>query len=240
MKKETKFKILLGLFYLVILTTFLCFLFYNFNFSEITSHKFIQSHNEKLHLLKDNNLIILSFVFFVFTVFWVTLLGFGSPIAIIGGFVFGKWIGTLLTVLGLTTGSLCLYLFGKYFFYDFLKKNFLHKFKKLDLMFKKREFLIMVVFRFVGLVPFFLANLLPVIFNIKLKNYYFGTLIGILPAVFIMVSLGSGFSDAIYYFDNVPTFFSLIILPEIYLPIIGFIILFVFSILVKNSLMKVK
>ena len=79
-------------------------------------------------------------------------------------------------------------------------------------MFQKRQLLVMIIFRFVGVVPFFLANLLPVIFSINLKNYLIGTFIGIMPAVFIMVSLGSGFSDAIYIFDKFPSLLSLIAL----------------------------
>ena len=96
----------------------------------------------------------------------------------------------------------------------------------------------MIIFRFVGLVPFFIANLLPVIFNIKVKNYYLGTFIGILPSIFILSSLGSGLSDAIYQFETFPSFTSLIALPEIYLPIIGFFSIIVASIFLKKIFQK--
>ena len=47
------------------------------------------------------------------TVVWCfPLLGFGSPIALIGGFIFDKWIGTLLVVIGLSIGATFLYIFG--------------------------------------------------------------------------------------------------------------------------------
>ena len=92
----------------------------------------------------------------------------------------------------------------------------------------------MIIFRFVGFVPFFIANLLPVIFNIKVKNYYLGTFIGILPSIFILSSLGSGLSDAIYQFETFPSLTSLIALPEIYLPIIGFFSIIVASIFLKK------
>ena len=90
----------------------------------------------------------------------------------------------------------------------------------------------------VGLVPFFIANLLPVIFNISIKNYYLGTLIGIFPAVFILVSLGSGLSSIINTNDTMPNLLSLIISPEIYFPIIGFLILIILSFFSKNLLNK--
>ena len=93
----------------------------------------------------------------------------------------------------------------------------------------------MILLRCAGIVPFSLANLLPVLFDINKKNYLVGTFVGIMPAVFIMVSLGSGFSDAIYSFDKFPSFLSLIALPEIYFPLIGFFFILVLSILLKKK-----
>ena len=238
MLQEKKLKILLGLFYLSILIGFLFILFSNFDLKEISTYEFIQKNKDQLNLLKQNKLIFLILIFFVFTIFWVSLLGFGSPIALLGGFIFGKWIGSLLVVFSLTTGSLCLYLIGKYFFYEFLNKKLHDKFNYLEKIFSKNELLIMIIFRFVGLVPFFIANLLPVIFNISIKNYYLGTLIGIFPAIFIMVSLGSGLSNIINTNETMPSFLSLIILPEIYFPIIGFLIIVVLSLFLKKFLNK--
>ena len=235
MESSKKIKIVIGLIYLVILSTFLYFLFQNFNFEDVSSIKVIQSNKDQFNILKENNLILLISIFFLLTVLWVVLLGFGSPIALIGGFIFGKWIGTIVVTTALSIGALCLYSFGKYFLYDFLKEKLFTKFKNLNLMFQKKQLLVMIIFRFVGVVPFFLANLLPVIFSINLKNYLIGTFIGIMPAVFIMVSLGSGFSDAIYNFDKFPSLLSLIALPEIYFPLIGFFFILILSVLLKKK-----
>jgi len=235
MKKAKKIKIFIGLIYLVILGAFLYFLFQNFSFEDISSIKVIQHNKDQLNLLKENNLILLISIFFIFTVLWVFLLGVGSPIALIGGFIFGKWIGTIIITLSLSVGALCLYLLGKYFLYNFLKENLYKKFKKLHQMFKKKQLFVMILFRIVGMVPFFLANLLPVIFNINVKNYFLGTFIGLLPSIFILASLGSGFSKAIYSFNKFPSLFSLIILPEIYFPLIGFFCFLVVSFILKNK-----
>jgi len=238
MKKSKKLKIILGLIYVLVVSSFLYFLFSNFSLEDISSIKIIQSNADKLNELKSTNLTLLAVLFFLFTILWVFMLGFGSPIIVIGGFIFGKWIGTLLITLSLSVGALCLYLMGKYFFYDFLKKKLLTRFKKLEKMFSKNHLFIMVIFRFVGFVPFFIANLLPVIFNINTKNYFFGTFIGILPSVFIMSSLGSGLSVALYKFETFPSIFSLLILPEIYQPILGFVMVIIISIFFKKRFNK--
>jgi len=235
MEKTKKIKIAIGLIYLVVLSAFLYFLFQNFNFEDIRSIKVIQSNKDQLNILKENNLILLIFIFFLLSALWTVFLGFGTPIALVGGFIFGKWIGTIVVTTALSIGALCLYSFAKYFLYDFLKENLFTKYKNLNLMFQKKQLLVMILFRFVGLVPFFLANLLPVIFNINAKNYLIGTFVGILPAIFIMVSLGSGFSDAIYSFDEFPSLLSLIALPEIYFPLIGFFFILVLSLVLKRK-----
>ena len=234
MDKIKKIKIIMGLIYLVILSIFLYFLFHNFNFEDISSIKVIHSNQDQLKILKENNLILLISIFFLLTVLWVFLLGLGSPIALIGGFIFGKWIGTIVVTTSLSIGALCIYSFAKYFLYDSLKEKLFTKFKNLNLIFQKEQLLVMIIFRFVGIVPFFLANLLLVIFNINIKNYLIGTFVGIMPAIFIMVSLGSGFSDAIYSFDKFPSLLSLITLPEIYFPLIGFFCILVLSLILKK------
>jgi uncharacterized membrane protein YdjX (TVP38/TMEM64 family) len=235
MDKLKKIKITIGLIYLVILGIFLYFLFHNFSFEDISSYKFIQSNQDKLNILKENNLILLIVTFFIVTVIFIILLGIGSPVALLGGFIFGKWIGTIVVTISLTIGALCLYILAKYFLYDSLKEKLFFKFKNLHLILQKKQILAMIIFRFLGAVPFFLANLLPVIFGISVRNYFIGTFVGIIPAVFIMVSLGSGFSSAIYSFDEFPSLLSLILLPDIYLPLIGFFFILLISVLFKNK-----
>ena len=56
MDKIKKIKIIIGLIYLVILSIFLYFLFHNFNLEDISSFKVIQSNQDQLNILKENNL----------------------------------------------------------------------------------------------------------------------------------------------------------------------------------------
>ena len=54
----------------------------------------------------SNNFLINIIFFFVFAIVWVVLLGFGSPILIASGILFGKWIGTIVSVLSISIGAL--------------------------------------------------------------------------------------------------------------------------------------
>ena len=192
MEKSKKLKISIGLIYLTIVSLFLIYFFNKFEIEEVRSYEFIKSNRDYFYNLRESNLLIISIIFLFITVIWVLLLGFGSPIALISGFIFGKWIGTFVATFGLSIGALTLYLFGNYFFKDLIKEKFLDKFSNLEEKFKKREFTFFLIYRFVGGIPFQIANLLPVLFNVSAKNYLIGTFLGIIPQIFIMVSLGSG------------------------------------------------
>jgi len=235
MQKTKKIKILIGLFYFVIVFSFLYLFFSKFSFEEISSYEFIKSNQKYLIDLKSGNLIFLSFIFIILTILWVFMLGFGSPIALLGGFIFGKWLGTVLIVFSLSVGASSLYLLVSFFLKDLIKEIFLNKFQYLEKKFKKQELFVMVIFRIVGLVPFCIANILPVLFNIKLKNYFFGTLLGITPGIFIISSLGSGLEKIIRINDEPPLFIETITSQEIYIPIIAFTIIIIVTFFLKKK-----
>ena len=167
-------------------------------------------------------------------IMWVLMAGFLSPVAIICGFVLGKWMGTLCVVVGGSVGATLLYIIGKYFFYNFIKQKFSDKYIKLEKKFKKNEFSYFIIYRFIGGIPFAIANVLPVLFNVSIKNYFLGTFFGILPQLFIISSLGSGLEKVILENSSIPSFYSLILTKEIYLPILGFILVFIIGFLIKK------
>ena len=106
MKKDNKIKIFIGLFYLTIVGLFLYYLFTNFTFQQLTSYDFIKDNVEFFSDLKKTNLIYLSLSFLFIIILWVfPFLGFGSPVALVGGFILGKWIGTIVVVLGMSIGA---------------------------------------------------------------------------------------------------------------------------------------
>ena len=238
MRKTKKIKIIIGTIYLILLFIFLYLFFSKFTFGEITTYKFIQSNTEYLTNIKETNTILLFFSFMIIATLWVFLLGFGSPILLISGFIFGKWLGLLLAVGSMSIGATFLYIFGNYFFKDLIKEKFLNKFKNLESKFRENEFTFFLIYRFIGGIPFQIQNLLPVLFNIKIKNYFFGSFLGIIPQGFIIVSLGSGISKIIKNNDSIPTIKGLLLSSEIYLPIIGFIFFIFLTIMLKKIFYK--
>ncbi len=239
MEKTKKIKIFIGLSYLALLTIFLLLFFSKFSLQEITSYEFIKNNRLYFVEVKNSNLFLVSLVFLLLTILWVfPFLGFGSPVALMGGFILGKWIGTLIVILGLSIGATFLYIFGNYFLKDLIREKFLNKYQNLETKFKKSEFIYLLVYRFIGGIPWQISCLLPTIFNVRVVNFFFATLIGIIPQIFLAVSIGSGIEKLIDKNLEAPRFLELILSPEIYTPLIGFFILVILSIIGRKIFYK--
>ena len=239
MEKSKKIKIFIGLSYLILISIFLFLFFSKFSLQEITSYNFIKENRSYFLELKNSNLFFISTIFLIFTILWVfPFLGFGSPIALIGGFIFGKWLGTILVVLGLSIGATFLYLFGNFFLKDLIREKFLKRYQSLEIKFKKSEFFYLLIYRFIGGIPWQLSCLLPTIFNVKAINFFFATLIGIIPQIFIAVSIGSGLEKVIDQNSEVPGLSEIIFSPEVYVPILAFFILVLLTILLRKLFYK--
>ena len=142
MENTKKIKLFIGLSYLLIVCLFLYFFFSKFSLSEITSYDFLRDNQSYFFELKKSNLFLISIIFLALTILWVfPFLGFGSPVALMGGFIFGKWIGTLVVVLGMSIGATFLYIFGNYFLKQLIREMFLNKFQNLYIKFKQSEFI---------------------------------------------------------------------------------------------------
>ena len=239
MEKAKKTKIIIGLSYLVLLTICVMLFFSKFSIQEITSYDFIRENRLYFLKLKNSNLFLTSTIFLIFTILWVfPFLGFGSPIALIGGFIFGKWIGTLVVVIGMSVGATFLYVFGNYFLKDFIREKFLNKYQNLEKKFKESEFYYLLIYRFIGGIPWQLSCILPTIFDVKIKNFFFASLIGIVPQIFLAVSIGSGFEKIIDQNIEVPKIKDVIFSPEIYIPILAFFSLVLITIFLRKSFYK--
>ena len=238
MEKAKKIKLFIGLFYLTLVTLFLFYLFTKFSLQEITSYDFIKNNRNYFFELKQSNLFFLAVIFTFFIIIWVLAAGFGSPIAIFGGFIFGKWLGVLIVVIGLSLGATLLYMFANFFFKDLIKKKFLMKYKNLEEKFKKSEFIYLLIYRFVGGIPFAISNVLPCIFNVKLLNFFWATALGIMPQIFLICSIGDGLEKIINENLKPPSLIDLIFSREIYIPLIIFALLIIITILLRRIFYK--
>jgi uncharacterized membrane protein YdjX (TVP38/TMEM64 family) len=238
MEKSKKIKITLGLFYVLVVSSFLYFFFSQFTLEELTSYEFVKNNRDYFFELKQSNIFLISLIFLISTIIWVIMAGFGLPVALLAGFIFGKWLGLFILVIGMTTGATILYMFGNYFFKETIKEKFLNRFKNLEKKFKESEFFYLLVYRIIGGIPFVLSNVLPCIFNVKISNFFWATLIGISPQFFLVVSIGSGLEKIIEQNLEAPNTLDLIYSPEIYIPMLAFVALLILTFIGKKIFYK--
>ncbi len=117
---------------------------------------------------------------------------------------------------------------------DLIRKIFLSKFANLEYKIKKSEFFYLLIYRIIGGIPWQIQCLLPTLFNVKIKNYFFATLIGLFPGIFLAVSIGSGFEKIIYNNLEVPGVIDIILSPDIYIPLLAFFVLIIASIFLRK------
>ena len=96
----------------------------------------------------------------------------------------------------------------------------------------------MLIYRFIGGIPWQLSCILPTIFDVRVKNFFFASLIGIIPQIFLAVSIGSGLEKVIEQNSQVPKITDIIFSPEIYIPILAFFSLVLITIFLRKSFYK--
>ncbi len=235
-----KLKIFLGISYLLILFIFLYYIFSSIQINRLNEFSYYKDLQSNLEGYVSLNIAINLIYFFIFAVIWVALLGFGSPILIISGILFGQWLGTFISVISISIGALVLYSIGNFFFQSMIKVLLEKKFLKYIQLFQKNEFYYFFIYRFIGGlgVPFGLQNLIPILFNMKKTNYFFSSLLGFIPGFFVFNTIGGGLNNYVKEAENF-NFIDFMFNPEIYLPICMFAGLMGLSLIIKKKFFDV-
>ena len=229
-------KIFLGISYLFILISFLYLIFTNIEIGRLDDFTYYKELQSSLENFISTNIINNLIYFFFFAIIWVTLLGFGSPLLIISGILFGQIIGTLISVISISVGALALYSIGNFFFRDLVKSILEKKFEKYIKLFQKNEFYYFFIYRFIGGlgIPFGLQNLIPILFGMNKINYFLSSFFGFIPGFFIFNTIGAGLNSYVAKAENFSVI-DLVFSPEIYLPILMFSVLMILSLIIKKK-----
>ena len=232
-------KLFLGITYLGIISIGLYFLFSVVDLKDLMSYEFIRSNKDIILKYKTENFLFLTFVFFIFCIIWVLLLGFAMPLLIFAGFVFGKWWGITIVLVSTTAGATLLYILVGFFFRDMIEEKLAPKFSKLREFFNKNDIIYFMSYRFVGGggTPYAIQNILPILFNMPIKNYVVATFVGSMPSMFVTVALGSGIENIIDQNEKL-SILNVVVSPEIYLPIVGFFVLLISAFFIKKFYFK--
>jgi len=232
MNRLSKIKIFLGLAYLGIVSLVVIAFFY-FGANTFLSPSYLVENKNYIFELRDQNLFLISSVYFFFSIIWVFLMGFGTPLVIFAGFAFGTILGSILSIFSFTIGATLLYLFANHYFKDLVEKYLGTKYASIKQNVNKNELSYFFSLRVIPGIPFPIKNLLPVLFNMKLKNFFLATLFGEAAPIIISVSIFSGLSNA--FESDKDLNLNLLFSPEIFFPLLALAMMSLIANFVKKK-----
>ncbi|WP_246226397.1 TVP38/TMEM64 family protein [Chelativorans xinjiangense] len=120
-----------------------------------------------------------------------------SLLTVTAGFLFGWLLGGMLVVVAATTGATLLFLAARTALGDVLKRRMSGRAARLAQGFEEGAFGYLLVLRLAPVFPFWIINIAPAFFNVRLKTYVAATALGIVPATFAYAYLGHGLDSVL-------------------------------------------
>ena len=219
------------IFFLIVISSFWLIYFFNRDFFELKT-LFLNLENVQNYI---SNNFLFSFLIFTFSYCLLIICNFpiASLLSLIGGFLFGTWIGGMSIIIGGTIGSFIIFLVAKLFFHDYISKKLLQKYSFFTKYFQKNELELMLLIRLVPGIPFFAQNLILAGLGAKKLKFFFTTLFGLSPWAMIFSSIGQGLEEI--FIESQTLSFALIAKPEYLIPISIIIVLVIFILIFKKK-----
>lgn len=112
-----------------------------------------------------------------------------------GGFLFGGAAGAALAVVASTMGAAILYALARTTIGEALARRGSAQLARLREGFRKNAWNYLLSLRLVAVVPFWLVNLAPALFNVPLRTFVTATVVGIIPSSLIIAFAGAAIAD---------------------------------------------
>lgn len=120
-----------------------------------------------------------------------------AVLTVLGGFLFGWFLGGIMAVLAATAGSTLVFLIARTSLGEGLARKAGPRLKKLADGFREDAFAYLLFLRLVPLFPFWLVNLASALVGTPLQTFVLATLIGILPGTFAFAFAGAGLDSVV-------------------------------------------
>lgn len=117
-----------------------------------------------------------------------------AALSLLGGFLFGLWVGGLLVLVSATLGAFTIFMIARSAIGAPLRKRAGPIYDKIAVEMGRDAFSYLLFLRLVPLFPFFLVNLAAALFEIRPTTFLAATFLGMAPATFIYVNLGQEIS----------------------------------------------
>lgn len=151
----------------------------------------LKAHRDQLlAVTRDHRALALVLAFLAYVAV-VALSVPGATVASLAvGFLFGRWVGTLLIVAAATIGATLVFLAARHLFADAARRRLGPRAQRVIHGFEKDAVNYLLFLRLVPVFPFWLANLIPAFTPVSTRTFVLTTAAGILPGTFVFANLG--------------------------------------------------
>ena len=135
----------------------------------------------------------------------VVLVALSAPVGIwlsaLGGFLFGFWIGTAVVVTAAMLGATVAFLSARFIFFDALHRaarsrpRWQRWLAVIDGGLREHGVYYVLLLRLTPVIPFWALNLGLGLTQLRLRNYCWATLVGILPMTLVVVNAGASLAE---------------------------------------------
>ena len=153
-----------------------------------------------------------------------------------GGYLFGTWLGFVVTWPSANVGAIMLFLAARTALGDLLRKSAGPWMARFEAGVTENAFNHLLMLRLATVIPFWVVNLVPAFFQLKLRDYALATAIGTVPSTLILVSVGAGLREAFALnakIDPVEAVFNILSSPPVLAALAGILLLALIPVLLK-------
>lgn len=187
---------LLGRLALLALVLALVVAFYATGLHEYFDWQAVRGNVNALQARVNANLPLAAAAYFaVYLTFVALSLPAALILSLLGGALFGRWLGVGLVSVASTCGASLAFLGARYLFGDWVRRRFGDRLAALDRGVARDGAWYLLTLRMMPVVPFFLINLGMALTPMRLTTFALVSWLGMLPATFIIVNAGTAIGE---------------------------------------------
>ena len=199
-------------------------LFFALGLQRYTSLEAFRANSDWLYYQVADNLALMLVIYMVAYAGIVTLSLPGATIlTLVGGCLFGLWLGAAASAIGATIGATVIFLVAR----NALGRPLLAcagpRASELARGFRADAFSYLLFLRLVPAFPFFVVNLVPAFLGVRLRTFVLATFIGIIPGTFVYASVGAGLQSLLM--SNQPISIGTVLTPPVITGLVGLALL---------------
>lgn len=207
--------------------------FFYFGFHQYLNFDSLKQHHAQLQQWTASHYFSAAIIFMlIYIVTVATSIPGATILTLVGGFLFGISAGTTYVVISATFGAALVFLAVRTALGRKLAGKASSWAGRMELGFQHNAFSYMLFLRFIPIFPFWIANIVPALLNVRLSIFMLATFIGIIPGSLVYVLVGHSLSK-LANIGKTPSP-GMIFSPEILMTLLAFALLSLMPVLYKK------